>query len=151
MPGTAEPNQLPFLRYRLDNVVALSPLPNPTTVVQAGQPVGLRLDMGVDGLWAGFVAGEQYRIVHHCERIEDGVRKTLSGGIHNAPAAPPALTNFTVTTGPYSTANEPAVADLTIPVGQDSATWRILTHIHFLDPAKEPIVAAFNEMVIMIT
>lgn len=148
--GTGEPDHLPFLKFRMDNVVALSPIPNPTTVVQAGQNVGLRLDLGIDGFWAGLLIGESFDVFHHSERVEDGDRKTLPGGRFTVPG-PPDTSNFSVTTGPHTTGNAGSGAQLEVPAGFDAGTFRILTHIHFVDPNKEPIVAAFHDIVIMVT
>lgn len=148
VPGTAEPDALPFLKFRLDSITAQSPLPNPTTVVRAGQPLHLNLELGVEGLWTGFLEGENFSVFHHVERIEDGNRSTLPGGSNTVPSPP---TNFNVTTGPYTTGNPGSGAQFEIASGFDAGTFRILTHIHFDNPLIEPIVAAFHEMVVMVT
>ena len=149
-PGTGEPNELPFLRFRMDDVVALSPAPNPTTVVQAGQPLELRVDLGVDGFWAGLLIGESFNVFHHSESVEDGDRQELAGGTFTVPGAPDTA-NFSVTTGAFSTGGPGSGAQLEVPAGFASGTFRILTHIHFVDPAKEPIVAAFHDIIVMVT
>ena len=148
--GTGEPDELPFLKFRLDNVVALSPAPNPTTVVQAGQPVELRVDLGIDGFWAGLLIGENFNVFHHSERVEDGDRKALAGGTFTVPGAPDTA-SFSVTTGPFTTGNAGSGAVLEVPAGFSAGTFRILSHIHFVDPNKEPIVAAFHDIIVMVT
>jgi hypothetical protein len=149
-PGQSEPYELPFLAFKLDNVVALSPPPNPTTIVQAGQPIELRVDLGVEGYWAGLLVGEGFSVFHHTEREEDGARKTLPGRSSVVPG-PPDTASFNVTTGPFTTGQAGSGADLEIPSGYDAGTFEILTHIHFTDPAKRPIVAAFHEIYLMVT
>ncbi len=149
-PGTAEPDELPFLKFKLDGVVALSPSPRPTNVVQAGQPVSLRVDLGVEGFWAGLLVGERYNVFHHLERIEDGARKPLAGGTHTVPGAPD-TGSFNVTSGPYTTGQAGSGTDFEVPAGSAAGTFRILTHVHFEDPAKEPIVTAFHDMILMVT
>jgi hypothetical protein len=149
-PGQAEPDVLPYLKFKLDNVVALSPPPNPTTIVQAGQPVQLQVDLGVEGFWAGLLIGESFTVVHHTEREEDGARSTLPGGAFTVPT-PPDTASFSVTTGPFSTGNAGSGANFEVPAGFDAGTFEILTHIHFQDPAKEPIVAGFHQIYMMVT
>lgn len=150
-PGQSEPYELPYLAFKLDNVVALSPPPNPSTIIQAGQSVELRVDLGVEGYWAGLLVGENFSVFHHTEREEDGDRKTLPGRSDTVPTPPASAASFSVITGPFTTGQAGSGADLEIPAGYSAGTFEILTHIHFNDQWKEPIVAAFHSMYIMVT
>jgi hypothetical protein len=149
VPGVGEPNIPGTLVFSMNNVVPLSPPPNPTSIVQAGQPVELRVELGIDGGLTGLLLGESYQVFHHVERVEDGDRKTLAGGTFTVPSSAAAAASFNEVTGPYTTSDSGA-ADFEVPAGFDSGTFRILTHIHFVDPGKEPIVTAFHDMILMV-
>jgi hypothetical protein len=146
-PGTCEPNEMPFLKFSLKDLRALSPVPNPTTVVQAGQDVEFELQLGVEGLWAGFLVGEKFNVVHHLERVEDGARKSLSKIGFEVPA-PPDTPDFTIKTGPFTTGSG---GDLEIAAGFDAATFHIVSHVHFQNNFIEPFVACFHDTFLMVT
>jgi hypothetical protein len=146
-PGTCEPDAMPYLKFVCRDIKALSPPPNPTTVVQAGQPVEFEVNLGVDGLWAGFLVGEQFAVGHHLERIEDGDRKLLiKHGLQVPP--PPDTADFKVKTGPFTTGPG---GDLEIPGGFDTATFHIVSHIHFANSFIEPFVACYHDTFLMVT
>ncbi|MBI1880745.1 MAG: hypothetical protein HYR94_21420 [Chloroflexi bacterium] len=98
---------------------------------------------------ANLLVGDVLAIVHHVENIETGTRQTLGGGTVAVPNPP---TSFSTTAGPFTTANTGGAANLVIPAGFDSGTFRILTHIHHTNPAKAGVVAAFHDgLILMVT
>jgi hypothetical protein len=152
-PGTAEPNIPGVLTFKLDNVTVLSPPPNPTAIVQAGQELKLKVDLGFDGLPLVvncLLPGKQYSVFHHLEREEDGARSTLPGGTFAVPA-PPGIASFSVETGPYTSGGPGSGAQFEVPGGFDAGTFEVTTHIHFADPCIRPYVAAFHQLYVMVT
>jgi hypothetical protein len=152
-PGTAEPDIPGVLTFRLDNVTVLSPPPNPTAIVQAGQELKLKVDLGFDGhpLFLNcLMAGKQYSVFHHLEREEDGARTTLSGGTFTVPA-PSAISNFSVETGPYTSGGPGSGTQFEVPAGFDAGTFEVTTHIHFVDSCIKSFVAAFHQVYVMVT
>lgn len=146
-PGTCEPNELPYLKLSCKDIKALSPPPNPTTVVQAGQSVEFEVHLGVEGWWAGFLVGEKFNVGHHLERIEDGDRKLLIKHGFTVPP-PPDTDDFSVKTGPFTTGPG---GDLEVPPGFETATFHIVSHIHFQNDFIEPFVACYHDMFLMVT
>lgn len=150
VPGEGEPNIPGILVFSMNDVVALSPAPDPTSIVQAGQTVELKVDLGIEGHLTGLLLGEDYQVFHHLERVEDGDRKTLSGGTFSVPNNAADAASFSAVTGPYTTSDSGA-ADFVVPNNFDAGTFRILTHIHFVDAGKEPIVTAFHDMILLVS
>ena len=149
-PGTGEPSEMPWLRFRVDGVETVSPPPRPTTVVQAGQNVEFKVHLGVEGFWAGLLVGEKFKVGHHLERVEDGVRTLLFRDTFKVPGGPDTQ-KFYVTTGSFTTGQAGEGRDLEVAPGFATATFHVVTHIHFEDPNKEPIIAGFHDMFLMIT
>jgi len=152
-PGTAEPDfGANIFRFRLDNVVVLSPPPDPSAIIQAGQDLKLRVDLGFDGhpLFLWLIAGKQYSVFHHLEREEDGARTLLPGGTFTVPT-PPNSTNFSVETGPYTSGAPGSGTQFEVPAGFDAGTFEVLTHLHFEDPNIKRFIAAFHQLYVMVT
>lgn len=149
MAGQAQPDMMPALRFRFDNIVILEPGLSPSSVVPAGTPVTLRMDLGFDGLLAPLLDGDSFSVFNHIQNIETGANTTLPGGGFVVPAGP-AKAHITVSSGPYTTGGPGS--DFAIPAGFTSGTFRILTHVHANAPGITPIVAAFNDgLVLMVT
>jgi len=149
--GKAQPEIMPFLRFRLDSCVCLEPGLSSAEVINAPTPLTLRLDLGFDGTLRALLVGKSFSVFHHVERVEDGYRTTLPGGNFIVPA-PATADHITVTSAPISTGAAGSGANLEIAPGYDAGTYRILTHVHADDPAIRPIVSAFHDgLVIEIT
>lgn len=152
VPGIAQPVAPPFMTFRLDDVTAqelgvpAGPVLPPSSVITAGNNFTLQLNLGLDGLLAGLLAGQQFNVFHHAQRLEDGVLVGLPGGISAVPATVPG--DFVVNTGPFTTG---PTGQLQIAPGFASGTFRILTHIHFVNPPARPLVTAFHEIILMVT
>ena len=139
--GQAQPDVMPFLRFRLDDVVVLENGLSPSAVIEEGTPFTLRVDVGFDGLLAPLVTGQAFSVFHHITNIETNATQTEAGGAFVPTAAN--LTHITAQSGPIS---------LAIPAGFEAGTFRILTHVHADNAAVRPIVAAFHDgLVVMIT
>jgi len=150
-PGQAQPDVMPFLKMRLDDVVVLEGGLSPSTVITAPATLTLRLDVGFEGMLAGLLTGQPFSVVHHIERIEDGNRINLPGGNFVVPA-PPASSHILVNSGVITTGASGSGANLEIAPGFASGTFRVLTHVHADNPAVRPIVAAFHDgLVIQVT
>ena len=139
--GQAQPDAMPLLRMRLDDVVVLEPGLGSSSVVTAGTPVSIRLDVGFDGMLAGLVSGQELNVFHHIQNVETGTNTTINGGSFIVP--PPAASSHIVhTSGPYATGGG---TDFEIPAGFDSGTYRILTHIHPDNASVASIISAFHD------
>jgi hypothetical protein len=144
MPGQAQPDVMPFLRFRLDNCVCLEPGLSPASVIPAGTSFQLRLDLGFDGTFAPLLIGQTFDVFHHLECIETGAHATVPGGGIAVTLAN--LNHTTVTSPPIATGPG---SNLPIPAGFDAGTYRILTHVHAANPAVRPIVSAFYDGVVI--
>jgi hypothetical protein len=151
MPGQAQPDVMPFLRFRCDDCIVLENGLSPSTVIDAPTPLQLRMDVGFDGTFTALLHNQKFTAFHHVERVEDGVRKTLQGGTFVVPA-PGAAAHITVASPSLSTGAAGSGADFEIAPGFDAGTFRILTHVHADDPLIRPIVSGFHDgLVIEIT
>jgi len=151
MSGKAQPDIMPFLRFRLDSCVCLENGLSSAEVIDAPTPLMLRVDVGFDGSLRALLAGRRFSVIHHAERVEDGFRKTLSGGNFIVPG-PATADHIAVTSAPISTGAAGSGADLEIAPLFDAGTYRILTHVHAEDTDIRPIVSAFHDgLVIEIT
>jgi len=149
--GKAQPDIMPFLRFRLDSCVCLEPGLSSAEVIDAPTPLTLRLDVGFDGSLRALLAGRSFSVFHHAERVEDGVRTTLAGGNFVVPG-PATADHIVVTSAPISTGAAGSGADLEIAPGYHAGTYRILTHVHADDSDIRPIVSAFHDgLVVEIT
>ncbi len=147
-PGQGQPDLLPFLKFRLDDVIVLENGISPSTIVTAPTTLQLRLDVGFDGQFAALLHNQRFSVFHHLERVEDGFRKTLPGGSFVVPV-PGGASHITITSNNYSTGGPGSGADFEIPAGFDSGTFRILTHVHADDPNIRQIVSAFHDGLIL--
>jgi len=138
--GQAQPDAMPFLKFRLDDCVCLEPGLSPASVVSAGTSFQLRLDLGFDGILAPLLNGKTFDVFHHIENIEIGTRITVPGG--SIVVTPANLGHMTVTSPPITTGPGNI---LVIPAGFDAGTFRVLSHVHAADPAIRSIVSAFHD------
>ncbi len=151
MPGQAQPDAMPFLRFRLDAVVCVEPAGlGPSSVITAGNTFTLRTELGFDGLFVALLGGDTFNVFHHVQNVETGATSVLplAGGTFTVPP-PGAAAHIAVVCGPYTTG---AGGNLPIPAGFAAGTYRILTHVHAVSGAIAPIVAAFHDgLIVMVT
>ena len=130
-------------------VQVLSPPPDATDIVDAGQPVQLRLNLSVTGLPAivAMYANEPVQIKHHLELIETGARKTL-GPFNFVTPAPAGLASFSFTTGPFTSGL--GVGDFQTAPGDDDGTYRVITEFHFV-AAGARANSVFDDRIVVVT
>ena len=149
--GKAQPEVMPFLRFRLDNCICLENGLSSADVIDAPTPLVLRVDVGFDGTLRALLKGQKFSVFHHTERVEDGARKTLPGGSFVVPG-PATADHITAVSPTITTGAAGSGAALEIAPGFDAGTFRVLTHIHAEDPDIKPIVSAFHDgLVIEVT
>ncbi len=142
--GKAQPEVMPFLRFRLDDCICLENGLSSAEVIDAPNSLVLRLDLGFDGSLRALLKDKRFTVFHHVERVEDGVRRTLQGGSFVVPG-PSTADHITVASRSYTTGAAGSGADFEIAPGFDAGTFRILTHVHADDPDIRPIVSAFHD------
>lgn len=114
----------------------------PSVIINEPNNFTLSLHLAAEEPLAPLLVGEQFNVVLHAERLEDGARSNLIKGPFAVPATVPGP--FVVNTTPYTTGGPGAVADFAIAAGFVASTFEITVHIHFLSTAIRPIVAAFS-------
>jgi hypothetical protein len=125
--------------YQIQEVGGIAP----GVVVNAPNPFNLTLTFQWAGVLAALLAGQAFNITLHTERLEDGARGTIVRGPFAMPVTAPASGTYQLPITPsYTTANV-GVADFVVAPGFASGTFDITCHIHFLNAAVRPIVAAF--------
>lgn len=132
IPGVIElkppPNQ--------DCVDILSPPPDKTDIVDAGQPVSFRINLQIVGLTSivSMYANESVQVKHHCEQIEGGVRFTLGPFMFVTPGSVAELgAGFSFETGPFTTSVAGGGGQFQTAAGDDDGVYRVTTELHFTD------------------
>lgn len=155
-PGTAQPIAMPHLRFRFDSIVALeagAAVESPSTIIRAGNTFTLRMDFGFDGDWVGWLHGDTFNVFHHVENVETAAKQDLYGGTFAVPP-PGAAAHILVTSGPYTTSDTGGTGQLQIPGppgAYASGTFRILTHVHAVNPHQQNIAAYHDGLILMVT
>jgi hypothetical protein len=145
--GVAQPDFLPALRFRFDDIQVLEAgaIPfGPNNIVTAPNPFTIRMDVGFDGPLTLLLFGLSLTAEHHVQLIETGAVFVLPGGSVTIPAALAVASHLTITSGPFATVVGPAAPG--VPLG--TGTYRITTHIHPPAPIAG-IVAAFQDGLIV--
>ncbi len=151
VPGVAQPDAMPFLKFRLDDVTAIEslagPVPlGPSTIIPSGNTFFLRTDLGMEGVLAPVIPGG-YEVFHHIQNIETGAVATLppTAGDTFAGVLPESAS---LLSGPYTA----GVAPLVIPPGFDTGTYRITSHVHPVAPfpaSAGTVINAFHDGLII--
>ena len=158
---SAQPDAMPFLKFELEGVQcneAGAFVLGPSNVISRGNSFTLKTELSFDGGLVPLLVGPpgaEFNVSHHVQNIETGATFQLpvlpaptgfTVGVSNPPnslAANPG--HITVTSGPYTTGAAGSGANLAIPAGQDSGTFRITTHVHAKAAGIKPIVAAYSD------
>jgi len=149
-PGIGQPQLPGILEVNLTDVVATEAGGlAPSVVLPAGNTFTLTTSFSITGALVGLLVGDTFNVVHHVTNIETGTTTSLGGGSFAVPAPLGGVANIAHVSGPFTTADTGGIADLVIPAGFDSGTFRILTHAHAAAAAIAPIVAAFQDDTIM--
>jgi|SRR5581483_3377436 len=122
----------------------------PATVLPAGAKFTIEVDLLAKGQLSPLLVGDVLHVTYHVQNLETGAMSML-GSVQDV-TVPNPPDSFSCTSGPFTTANTGGSGDLVIPSGYASGTFRILTHIHHPDPARQSIVASYqDELIIMVT
>ncbi len=150
-PGIGQPDLPGILQFNITNVTIQEPGLPPTAVIDAGTSFTISTFITATGSLNGLLVGDVLEVAHHIEEVQTGVRQILDGGTVTVPPPPPPAIdiNFPRVSGPFTTADTGGAANLVIPAGFASGTFRVLTHIHHTNPAKQGIVAAFHDGLII--
>jgi hypothetical protein len=149
--GTAEPDVPGVIKFSFDKITPLSPPPNPTSIIQAGQPISFQLDLDLEFFLANLLLGQQFSVVFILEREEDGKRKKLTAGPFTVPTSLyPVSTNktFSVTAGPFTSGNEGTGADFEVAPGEDTGTFETNINIRFDNQFVRPYVSGRDQVYI---
>lgn len=117
----------------------LSPPPNATDIVDAGQPVVFRINLRITGFpgVVGMYASEPVQVKIHCEQIEKTIPPfTLGPFTFTTPATVPALNaGFSFTTPSFTTSLNTGGGTFKTATGDDDGVYRVTTELHFADPS----------------
>jgi len=148
-PGIAQPDFLPALKFRLDNIEVLETGGfGPSSIVTAPNPFTLRMDLGFDGPLTLLLFGLVLTAEHHAQHIESGAVFALpvAGGIVVIPPALAPASHLTISSGPYATVV--GVAAPGVPLG--TGTYRITTHIHPPPPIAGIVSAFYDGLIVQV-
>jgi hypothetical protein len=149
MTTTTQPNT-PTIAI-VSSVDVLSPPPDATDIVDAGQPVRFRVNMALKGLNAvlSMYVNQPVQVKHHIQQIETGAVATLGPTIFNTPATVDELKlGFDFTTGPYSTSTSSGTGDFKTAPGDDDAVYRVVTELHFANARSNSV---FDDRILVVT
>lgn len=148
--GTAEPDITGVIKFSYDKTTVQSPPPNPTTIIQAGQPVAFQIDLDLEYFLANLLLGEQFRVLLRLEREEDGARKRLTAGPFTVPTSLsttlPANATFSVTTANFTSGNDGSGADFEVAPGEDSGTFEVNVRVQFDGQFVRPFVSGRDQV-----
>ncbi len=118
-----------------DCVDILSPPPDKTDIVDAGQSVSFRINLQITGLGAvvSMYTNEPVQVKLHCELIETpGTRFTLGPFPFTTPGTVAALNaGFSFVTGPFTTSLNAGGGQFRTALNDDDGVYRVTTELHF--------------------
>jgi hypothetical protein len=141
MTTTSKPQWPGVISLDSTGMEILSPPPNATNIVIAGDPVQFKLPLSVSG-WLGILllyANEPVQITHHITAVETNTVKSLGPFAFMTPAAP-GLGSFEFTTGPFTTGLNGSGAVFTTAGGDDDAVYRVITELHFTHAVPNSVI-----------
>lgn len=153
MSTTSKPQNLPTIDLSSTGVDVLSPPPNDTDIVIAGDPVSFQLNLSVTGqvMVVAMYANEPVEVSHHIENVEDGSRFTLGPFPFTTPGTVAGLASFNFTTGPFTTSVNGGGGQFQLAAGDDDAVYRVVTEFHFTGVAESKANSVFDDRLLAIT
>lgn len=149
---TSKPQSPPVIDLSSTGVDVLSPPPNDTDVVIAGNALSLRLNLSITGFSfvVAMYANEPVEVSHHIEEVETGARFTLGPFPFVTPAAIPAG-GFNFITGPFTSSLSGGGGTFKTAAGDDDGVYRVLTEFHFTASAVTKANSVFDDRILAIT
>lgn len=143
MTTTSQPVSPPAISLTSAGVVVLSPGPDATDIIDAGQNASLRLEVKITGFNSvvGMYTGEQVKITHYATEAETNTVSKFGPFTFTTPPTVAALNaGFDFTTGPFTTGVFGSGKDFTTASGDDDGVYRVVTVLHFVsDPSNSVI------------
>jgi hypothetical protein len=152
MTTTSKPNFPGVFVLTSTGVQVLSPPPNDTDIVIAGDSLWFLLPLDITG-WPGLVglaANEPVEVSHHVEQVETGTRFTLGPFVFATPG-PGNLNPFDFITGPFTTSLNNGNGTFKTAVNDDDGVYRILTEFHFTANQFAKAISVFDDRILAIT
>ena len=152
MTTTSKPNIPGVFVLTSTGVQVLSPPPNDTDIVVAGDSLSFLLPLSITG-WSGLVglaANQPVEISHHVEQVETGARFTL-GPVPFTTPGPGSLNSFSFTTGPFTTSLSTGSGTFKTAVNDDDGVYRIVTEFHFTANRFAKAISVFDDRILAIT
>jgi len=135
-------------------VEILSPPPDATDIVDAGQPVQFKLNLNVSGLApiVAMYANEPVEIKHHIEQIETGARKTLGPFAFTTPSPIPAggFSFVTPAAGTFTSGLSGSGSDFETAPGDDDGAYRVVAEFHFVSAGAKGN-SVFDDRLLVVT
>jgi hypothetical protein len=149
---TSKPQSPPVIDLSSTGVDVLSPPPNDTDIVIAGDALSFRLNLAITGFSfvVAMYAGEPVEVSHHIEEVETGTRFTLGPFPFVTPAAIP-VGGFDFITGPFTTSLSGGTGTFKTAPGDDDGVYRVLTEFNFTASAAAKPNAVFDDRILAIT
>jgi len=153
MTTTSKPNSPPTIALTSTGVSVLSPPPDDTDIVIAGNPLQFQLNLSVTGLVfvVALFANEPVEVSHHIEQVEAGTRFTLGPFPFTTPAAVAGLASFNFTTGPFTSSQNGAGGQFQTATGDDDGVYRVITELHFTANTQAKSISVFDDRILAIT
>jgi hypothetical protein len=145
MSTSSKPVAPPVISLDSTGVHILSPPPNETDIVDAGDPVQFRLELKISG-WAALVwlyTSEPVQISHYTTQVQTNDVAVLGPYPFVTPATAALLSaGFDFTTGPFTTGlfAATATANFTTASGDDDGVYRVVTVLQFTDAPGNSVV-----------
>ena len=152
MDTTSKPNFPGAFVLTSAGVQVLSPPPNDTDIVVAGDSLWFFLPLDITG-WTGLVglaANQPVEVSHHVVQFESGARFTLGPFAFTTPG-PASLKHFDFTTGPFTTSLSNGGGTFKTAVHDDDAVYQIVTEFHFTANRFGKAIRVFNDRILAIT
>jgi hypothetical protein len=148
-----KPNDPPIIALTSAGVAVLSPPPNDTDVVIAGTPLQFRLNLSVTGFLpvVALYLNQPVQVIHSVEQVQTGIRFRLGPFAFTTPGTIPAIANFDLTTGPFTTSLNGGGGRFETAPGDEDGVYRVVTEFHFTVNAAAAANSAFDDRILAIT
>lgn len=153
MSVTSKPKNPPVIDITSTGVSVLSPAPDDTDIVVAGNPLHFRINLSITGLpfVVAMYLSEPVEVSHHIEEVETGTRTTLGPFPFTTPATVAGAASFHFDTGPFTTSLHGAGGKFQTAAGDDDAVYRVVTELHFTANSSAKANCVFDDRILAIT